>query len=168
MLCLNTLINSVYAVRTPFCCQSLTYLVLFHGPFPYLGSEHQVFILQVLRSCASSLCTPVPLTSFRITSLYFSFGLPIFQGSFTSIFHIPITISSSVFLSTWPNHLSLASLIFLLAFTTPALAHISSLLIFSILFSPISHLNIQALTLKNLDHWPRGPVDLRSHWLRGQ
>ena len=26
----------------------------------------------------------------------------------------------------------------------------------------------QALTLSNLDHWPRGPVDLRSHWPRGQ
>ena len=27
---------------------------------------------------------------------------------------------------------------------------------------------VQALTLSNLDHWPRGPVDLRSHWPRGQ
>ena len=26
----------------------------------------------------------------------------------------------------------------------------------------------QALTLSNLDHWPRGPVDLRSDWPRGQ
>ena len=26
----------------------------------------------------------------------------------------------------------------------------------------------QALTLSNLDHWPRGPVDLRSYWPEGQ
>ena len=38
----------------------------------------------------------------------------------SSIFHVLITISSSVILSTWPNHLSLASLIFSLVFATPA------------------------------------------------
>ena len=27
---------------------------------------------------------------------------------------------------------------------------------------------VQALTLSNLDHWPRGPVDLRSYWPEGQ
>ena len=27
---------------------------------------------------------------------------------------------------------------------------------------------LQALTLSNLDHWPRGPVDLRSYWPEGQ
>ncbi len=26
----------------------------------------------------------------------------------------------------------------------------------------------QALTLSNLDHWLRGPVDLRSYWSEGQ
>ena len=29
-------------------------------------------------------------------------------------------------------------------------------------------LTFQALTLSNLDHWPRGPVDLRSYWPEGQ
>ena len=59
-------------------------------PFPYLGSAHRV-------------------SSFR-TSLHVSF-----RSSYLSVsthFHVLITTSSSVFLSTWPNHLSLASLIF--------------------------------------------------------
>ena len=34
-------------------------------------------------------------------------------------------------------------------------------------FSPFSAAP-QALTLSNLDHWPRGPVDLRSYWPEGQ
>ena len=41
--------------------------------------------------------------------------------SLSTHFHVVITISSSVFLSKWPNHHSLASLIFSLMFTTPAL-----------------------------------------------
>ena len=55
-------------------------------------------------------------------------------------FHVLITASSSVFPSTRPNHISVASLIFSLMFTTPA--HISSFPIFSILFIPIIHVNI--------------------------
>ena len=62
--------------------------------------------------------------------------------SVASLFHLLIPKSSSVFLSTWPNHLSLASLIFHFMFATSAIAHISSFLIFSILFIPIIHLNI--------------------------
>ena len=50
-----------------------------------------------------------------------------------------------LFLSSSPNDLSLASLIFSLMFTTPSFAHISSVLIFSILFVPIIHLNIFVL-----------------------
>ena len=41
-----------------------------------------------------------------------------------------------------PNHLSLASRIFSLVFATPALALISSITIFSILFISIIHVNI--------------------------
>ena len=41
--------------------------------------------------------------------------------SLSTHFHVLITISSSVFLFTWPNHHTLASLIFSLMFTTPAL-----------------------------------------------
>ena len=44
-----------------------------------------------------------------ITSLHLSFTLPI---------HVLITTSSSLILSTWPNHRRLASLIFSLMFTT--------------------------------------------------
>ena len=51
-----------------------------------------------------------------------------------------ITPYSSVFLSTCPNHLSPVSL-FSLMFATPALALMSSFLIFSIIFSHIIHLN---------------------------
>ena len=79
-----------------------------------------------------------------------------------SVFHVLITTSCSVFLSTCPNHISLpcshyyillcislhvlnhhslASLIFSLMFATPALALISSFLIFPILFIPVIHLN---------------------------
>ena len=58
-------------------------------------------------------------------------------------FHVRITTSPSVFLATWPNHFSLASLIVSLMFATPAIHHIaliSSFLIFSILFIPIIRL----------------------------
>ena len=58
-----------------------------------------------------------------ITTL--SFSLPMFRCPPTSIFHVVITTSSSVFFSTWPSHPSLASLIFSLMFATPALALIS-------------------------------------------
>ena len=80
--------------------------------FPYLGSWHQVFNLLVLRSCASSIFTCFSFMSFLITSLHLGFGLPIFRCPPTSIFDVLITKSSSGFLATWPNHLSLASLIF--------------------------------------------------------
>ena len=53
-----------------------------------------------------------------------------FTTSISSIFHVLITKSSSVFLSTCPNYLSIASLIFSLMFATPALTLISSVLIF--------------------------------------
>ena len=55
-------------------------------------------------------------------SLHLRFGLPIFRCPPTSIFHVLITTSSSVFLSTWPNHISLASLIVALLFAKAALA----------------------------------------------
>ena len=72
-------------------------------PFSYLGSVHHVFILHVLRSCASSIFTPFSFMSFPIRSLHLSFGLPIFRCPPTSIFHVLITTSSSVFLTTCPN-----------------------------------------------------------------
>ena len=56
--------------------------------------------------------------------------------STTSISHVVITISYSVFLSTWLNHLSMSSL-----------RPISSFLIFSIVFITIIHLNIPVSVL---------------------
>ena len=84
------------------------------SPLHYLGSAHQVIILRVLQSCASSLSrsTPFSFISLHITSLHVTVGL------------------------------SISSLIFSLTFATPALDLISSILIFSILFIPIIHLNI--------------------------
>ena len=81
------------------CC----FRTLFHiasSSFFLFGSAHRVFILHVLRFCASSLCTPFSFMSFRITSLQLSFGLPIFRCPLTSIFHVLIATSYSVFLST--------------------------------------------------------------------
>ena len=70
-----------------------------------------VFNRHVLRYCASAIFTCFSFMAFLIASLHLSFGLPIFRCPPTSIFPVVITIYSSVFLSTWPNHLSLASLI---------------------------------------------------------
>ena len=100
----------------------------------------QVFILP---SCASSFCTPFSFMSILIASLdlclvFLSFGIHPLPYS---MFSLKMT-TSLVFLSTWPNHLSLASLIVSLIFATRAIALISSCLIFSILFIPIIHLNI--------------------------
>ena len=47
--------------------------------FPYLRATHEVFILHLLRFCASSLCTPFAFGSFRITSLHLSFCFHIFR-----------------------------------------------------------------------------------------
>ena len=74
---------------------------------------------------------------------HFSYNItpPQFQSSHLSgspHFHVLINTSTSVFLSTSPNHISLACLIFSLMFATPALALISSFLIFSVIFVPSS------------------------------
>ena len=84
--------------------------------FLHLRSAHKVFILHVLPSCASSLCTP-----FSFMSLHLSFCLPMSRCPLISIFYVVITTSSSVFLSLWPNHRSLASQIFLTYFCHPLL-----------------------------------------------
>ena len=59
-----------------------------------------------------------PSCHFRMTSFHLSVGLPIFWiHPLSSVIRILITTSSSVVLSTWPNHLSL---IFSLVFVTHA------------------------------------------------
>ena len=93
-------------------------------------------------------CSPVLcffyLYLFRLHACSYNITPPPFRCSYLSVSttSVLINISSSVFLSTWPNHLSHASLISSLVFATPALDLISSFLIFSILFISIIHLNI--------------------------
>ena len=82
-------------------------------------------VLSLPHACSYNIITP----QFRTSHLFVS-----------THFHILITYS--LFPSSWPNHLSLTSLMFSLMFATPALAHISSFLIFSILFIPIIQLSI--------------------------
>ena len=60
-----------------------------------------------------------------ITSFHLSFGLAIFRYPLFNHFNqdfIFLLVSSSVFLSMYPNHLSLTSQIFSLMFATPVLA----------------------------------------------
>ena len=94
-----------------------TYLLI--RPFPTWDRSIE---LTCLASCASSILTCFSFMSFLITSLHFSFGLPIFRCPPTSIFRVLITTSSSVYisLSKWHNHLNLVSLIFSLMFATLA------------------------------------------------
>ena len=92
--------------------------------------ESAVTLLSLYISMRYYLVTSFPCTINNIVT----FVLSIFLCPLTSIFQILITPSSSVFLSTYPNHISLASLIVNPMFIKPALALISSVLIFSILF----------------------------------
>ena len=55
-------------------------------------------------------------------SLHLRFGLHIFQRPPASLFRVLITTSSSVFLSAWPNHLGLTSVILSFMIATHALA----------------------------------------------
>ena len=80
----------------PAC--SLTVVPSLLRLFPCLGSEHQVFNLHVLRSCASSIFTPFSFIYFLITSLHFSFSLPIFRCPSLLLFspvclpHLPLLL----------------------------------------------------------------------------
>ena len=97
----------------------------------YFGSPHSVFIvLWVL---------------LYVSFIYFLYdtSVLVFQCLLTSIFHVVISTSSSVFLSgcsSISSNLSLTSLIVSLTFAT--FARISSILMFVILFIPINLFNI--------------------------
>ena len=134
-------------------------IFFFLRPFPYLGSAHRVFNLHVLWSCGSSIFTWFSFMSFLITSLHLSsFGLPILRCPPTSMFSF--LQSSSAFLSTRRNHLSLASLIFSLVFATLAL--ISS---FLDLPNPLySHHNTQYAIQSNLFQLPYMSM-ISIHWM---
>ena len=108
-------------------------------PLSLAFSLFVVSALSFLSPCSLVLCF-FYLYYFLLHVFSYNITPPQFRSSNLSVSthcRLPITTSSSVFLSTWPNHLSLASLIFYLMFTTPALVPISSVLLFSILFIPI-------------------------------
>ena len=85
--------------------------------FHHLEPAHPVSNLYVVRYCACSLCAPFSFKYFHKISPHVSFGLPILQCH--SIVHVLITTTSSVVLSTRPNHPILASIIFSLVLATP-------------------------------------------------
>ena len=110
------LLGQLEPCNVPDCRSRLTLKwVFFFGLLPICGRLIKFSIIHVLRSCASSILTPASFMSFLMTSLHLSFGLPIFRCPPTSIFHVLITTSSSVFISTCPNHLSLTSQMLLCA-----------------------------------------------------
>ena len=97
-------------------------------PFLKLGSVHIRFSFSTFLGVV--LLLPVLMSP---STLHLSYGRPSFRCPF-----LPSSLlsMSSVFLSTWPNHLSLTSLMFSLMFATPAIALVSSLLIH---YLPIIH-----------------------------
>ena len=115
---------------------------LFMVEFSISTFSSLILLLSLLVSPSSSCM------SFLTTSLYLSFGV----SYLTVSTHFPCS-HYYIFLSLSihrPNHLSLDSLMFSLMFATPAIALISSVLIFSVLFIPIIHLNILGLLLAAL------------------
>ena len=88
------------------------YIIFLFALYSVLGSAHQVFILHVLRYCASLSVLDCLLHVFSYNIAPTQFWSSIFLCPLISIFHFLIATSTSVFLSTCPNHLSFASLIF--------------------------------------------------------
>ena len=86
------------------------------------SSSSDVALFQVGGSSFLSPRSPVLCffyLNFLLHVISYNITPPQFRSSYLSVsthFHLLITTSSSVFLSTWPNHLSLASLIFSLMF----------------------------------------------------
>ena len=116
------------------CC----YMMSSSSAFSQFVGWRIKFSISTFSGLVLLLCTPF---SFMFFLYHHSTSVLVFI-SMSTHFHVLITISSSVFLSTWPNNPSLASLIVSLMFAAPALALISSVVIFSILFIPIIHINI--------------------------
>ena len=78
-------------------------------------------------SCLLLRLFPYSCLAHRVFIRVYSYNIapPQFWSSYVSVsspFHVHITSSSSVFLSTCPNHISIASLIVSIIFATPALA----------------------------------------------
>ena len=113
------------------------YTRLFLRLLPYLGSQLRVFINQVRRYRASSLAALVSPSSVLV--FLCSISPPQIWTSHLSVsihLHLLITTPSYIFLSTCPNHFSLAYRSISFTFTTPALVHISSVFILLLSSSP--------------------------------
>ena len=80
--------------------------------YAYLRSAHLVSIIQALWYCAYSFYPHFSFVAFPIQHR---------STSFVCLYSIPSSMLSSVFLSAWPSHLRIASLIFSLVFGTPTL-----------------------------------------------
>ena len=96
-------------------------------------------------------------------SCHFNIAPRFFWSSHLSVstrLHVITTSSSSVFISTCPNHLRLATMIFSLIFAILTLVLIYSVLIFSILFIPVIHLNILISVLSSKSAFPSAVVSL--------
>ena len=65
-------------------------------PCPYLGPTHRVFILHIIRSCASSPCAQFFFISFHMPSLHLSIVLPSFRCPLTPNVHVLIRIVTVV------------------------------------------------------------------------
>ena len=92
----------------------------------YVASLHHIVSFQVMLFCQPFVYFFYNISPCQFTSSYLSVAL----SSLFSLQHIPLAFS----LHTCPTHLSIASLIFSLMFATPAMALISSVLNFSVLF----------------------------------
>ena len=119
------------------------------------------YVIKFISNCCSRVDSSIILVVLGkcvIMSLaHFWFKNHLFWPSCFSVsshFQVLVTTFSSVFLSTCPNHLGLASLIFSFMFATPALAFISSVLIFLILFFPTSLSTFSSLSILVLSSMP--------------
>ena len=121
----------LFADAQPMICYYFTD-IFFLGLFPIWG-RRIVFSFSMFSVRVLLLSVLPSLSCLCLTYVHFSFGL--------CIFHLPCSHYYN-FLSSCPNYLNLASLIFPLMFATPALGLMSSALIFSILFISIIHLSI--------------------------
>ena len=110
------------------------YNLLLRRAFHYLGSAHQVFILNFLYFALISALLVSPMYLYNVTS-------PQFWSSYLSMFSLFVIFL--LFLSTTClNYLSLSSLLVVAYVCHTGFSLVSSFLIFSILLILINHLNI--------------------------
>ena len=119
-------VHFIHQQKTALCC-------FFFGLCPIWDwrIEFSLATFSGLHAAASIVRpTRFAFMYFLITSLHLSFDIHNFRCPPATIFRVTITITYSAYLSTWPDHLSLASVL------------ISTFLRTSIRFIPIIHINI--------------------------